>query len=82
VSYLLSGLFARACKSLGSVGASDGSDAIMAEVSQLRGLLGAKLAQINGNLDGARVCMCVRACVRASGAARGVVCWSGFAGAA
>lgn len=51
VTYLLNGLFARACKSLG--GAAEPVDAIMSEVQQLRGLLAAKLGQINTNLDGA-----------------------------
>lgn len=52
VSYLLSGLFARACKSLGSAAAADTVDNILGEVRQLRGLLTAKLGQINGNLEG------------------------------
>lgn len=50
VSYLLRGLFARACKSLGTV--SESSESIRDEVGQLRGLLAAKLAQINMNLEG------------------------------
>jgi hypothetical protein len=50
VTYLLNGLFARACKSLG--GAAEPVDAIQAEVQQLRGLLASKLGQINTNLDG------------------------------
>lgn len=50
VSYLLRGLFARACKSLGTV--SESSESIRGEVAQLRGLLAAKLAQINMNLEG------------------------------
>jgi len=52
VSYLLSGLFARACKSLGSAAAADSVGAILEEVRQLRGLLTGKLAQINANLEG------------------------------
>lgn len=52
VSYLLSGLFARACKSLGSAAAADSVESILGEVRQLRGLLTAKLGQINSNLEG------------------------------
>ena len=52
VSYLLSGLFARACKSLGSSAGGDQVGGILGEVTQLRGLLTNKLAQINSNLEG------------------------------
>jgi hypothetical protein len=52
VSYLLSGLFARACKSLGSAAAQDSVDNILGEVRQLRNLLTGKLGQINSNLEG------------------------------
>jgi hypothetical protein len=67
VSYLLSGLFARACKSLGSAAAADSVDAILGEVRQLRGLLTAKLGQINSNLEGEWLLrgvggLCVRGC--------------------
>ena len=57
VSYLLSGLFARACKSLGSSAAADSVDNILGEVQQLRGLLAAKLGQINSNLEGEAPCV-------------------------
>lgn len=69
VSYLLSGLFARACKSLGSAAAADSVESILGEVRQLRGLLTAKLGQINSNLEGECVicvwggCLCVYVCV-------------------
>ena len=56
VNYLLRGLFARACKSLGTT--SESSDSIRDEVGQLRGLLAAKLAQINTNLEGKRCLVC------------------------
>lgn len=47
---MLRGLFARACKSLGTT--TESSEGLRGEVSQLRGLLAAKLAQINTNLEG------------------------------
>jgi hypothetical protein len=50
VTYLLKGLFGRACRSLGGV--TEPIGAIREECGQLRGLLAAKLAQINTNLEG------------------------------
>lgn len=50
VQYLLRGLFARSCKSLGTT--SENSESIREEVGQLRGLLATKLSQINTNLEG------------------------------
>ncbi|KAF6260517.1 AAA domain-containing protein [Scenedesmus sp. NREL 46B-D3] len=50
VTYLLRGLFGRACRSLGGV--TEPIEAIREECGQLRGLLAAKLVQINTNLEG------------------------------
>jgi hypothetical protein len=50
VEYLLRGLFARACRSLGGV--PEPVDQIRAETRQLRELLSEKLGQINTNLEG------------------------------
>ncbi|WIA32331.1 hypothetical protein OEZ86_003170 [Tetradesmus obliquus] len=50
VTYLLKGLFGRACRSLGGV--TEPIGAIREECGQLRGLLAAKLTQINTNLEG------------------------------
>lgn len=65
VSYLLNGLFARACKSLGSAAAQDSVDNILEEVRQLRGLLTAKLGQINGNLEGEARLVLLFVCLQA-----------------
>lgn len=50
VTYLLKGLFGRACRSLGGV--TEPVEAIRAECAQLRQLLAQKLQQINTNLEG------------------------------
>jgi hypothetical protein len=58
VTYLLKGLFGRACRSLGGV--TEPIEAIRDECGQLRGLLAAKLVQINTNLEGEHAARVVR----------------------
>jgi hypothetical protein len=71
VTYLLKGLFGRACRSLGGV--TEPIEAIRDECGQLRGLLAAKLVQINTNLEGEHVVCGSDSVFRASTAVQMIV---------